>query len=350
MKYSFYNKLMIWVLSVFMFIGFAFPAWAQGQNAVEYAQKKLMLQDEDGDVFLTQLFWDTCETGIKKCILFKNVPPQDSQLRAPRFMKENPILPITTPRMTDNSKAMPTFNVEQTFRNLRQIILSEERLGLEATPGKAHAWAIEPNTGLSKLVVALATASSSRFLYVGQEENLIEWIINRPDLSVTIEDLFRQSYVLNKGNVYLTLLTIENVLSDATFEAERENTLVNQKLVDLYKASPNKFGDWYHFFGTMVAGYAGEPAHLIVKLYSIYRKISRGDKAEKATLAADKAGADIGTQLREFMEQDKAIARERLMTALRAQKQKSKDLNDSKVFINKQDKVYVSHKLKTVLD
>lgn len=347
MKHAHYTKVFIFVLSAFMLTGAAMSAFAQG--AVVYEQKKLMLHDEEGDVYLSQLFWDTCETGIKKCILFKNVPPQESQLRLPRFIKENPILSGLKQRKADNSRAVATFNTEKTFHNLRQIILDEEAKGMEMTPGQIHDWTIKPTASISKIVVALATASSSRFLYVGQEEKLIEWITARPDNSVTIEALFLHSYKLNKGNLYLTILTIENVLSDATFEADRENTLVNQKLVDLYKASPNKFGDWYHFFGTMLAGYTGEPAHLIVKLYSIYRKISRGEQAEKATLAADKAGADIGAQLRKFMLADSSIAKARLQAALRSQKKKSKKPAAAKSYVSPQDKVYVAHQIEPEL-
>ena len=162
--------------------------------------------------------------------------------------------------------------------------------------------------------------------------------------TVTIEDLFRQSYILNRGNVYLTILSIENVLSDATFEAERENTLINQKLVDLYKDSPNKFGDWYHFFGTMLAGYVGEPIDLIVQLYSMYRKISRGEAAEKATLAADKAGADIGSDLRKFMMEDSFNLRRVLAEDLKKKLEKGNKVFSRKIYAEQQDKISVAPK------
>ena len=168
--------------------------------------------------------------------------------------------------------------------------------------GQEHSWA-ERSFVLSKIILALATATSARFMYVGQEVSLIEWIKENEYNSVTMEDLFRKSYQLNNGNVYLTLLTIENVLSDATFEKDREFTIVNQKLTDLYFHSPNKFGDWYHLFGTMLAGYVGEPAETIADLYGIYRRISRGGNAEKSTLAADHVGAKIGGELRTFVTQ-----------------------------------------------
>lgn len=289
-------------------------ASAESGDFVKYKQDKLMLVDLQGDEFLRALFFSTCETGLKKCLLRENVPPQESQLRLPRFMRENPIVLTNEKRSVDNTKVQPLFNTEETLKSFEQIIRKRIESGYKIQMGQVHQWASGSmrlsNVVLSKLIMALGTASSSRFMYVGQEEKLIEWIKAHPDKSVTLIDLFRRSLALNDGNVYLTLLTIENVLADATFEEHREYTAVNKKLVDLYAASPNKFGDWYHFFGTMLAGYAGEPADLIASIYGTYRKISRGDSAEKATIAADKTGADIGIKLREFVyKEDKDLQR-----------------------------------------
>lgn len=290
-------------------------AAAESGDFVKYKQEKLQLVDPQGDKFLRALFFSTCETGLKKCLLRENVPPQESQLRRPRFMKENPIVVTGVRRPVDNTKARPLFDTQAVLKSFEQIIKERVRSGHKIQMGKPHRWSADSfsvaNVAVSKLLMALGTASSSRFMYVGQEETLIAWIKDQPDNSVTLTDLFRRSLALNDGNVYLTVLTIENVLSDATFEEDREYTAVNKKLADLYAASPNKFGDWYHFFGTMLAGYAGEPADAIAALYGTYRKISRGDAAEKATIAADKAGADIGIKLRLFMfNEDKELRAE----------------------------------------
>lgn len=298
MRISFFHKAIVTISAVVLLSVFSGPVCAQSNHFVEYAQEKLMLVDSEGDRLLLQLFWDTCETGLKKCLLRKNIAPQETQLRLPRFLQENPILSDTPVRTVDNSRVRPLFDAQATVSNLKKIIRNEQARGLHASFGRIHTWSTGRTSGLSKIIMALATASSSRFLYVGHEEELIEWIKKRPDNSVSIEALFHKSYILNGGNVYLTLLTIENVLSDATFEENRENTAVNRKLADLYAGSPNKFGDWYHMFGTMLAGYVGEPARLIAKLYGIYRRISRGGAAEKATMAADKVGADMGVKLR----------------------------------------------------
>ena len=304
---TFFNKTAVFLLSVLL-ISSAVLAFA---HTVTYRQEQLKLIDPDGDKALLSLFYGTCKTGIKKCILLKNIPPEESQLREPRFARENPILNIQNNRVADNSKATPMFNMETTLANFKKII-KNGKWGISF--GKMHYWApgyfSSGKIIASKIIMSLATATSARFMYVGQEIPLINWILSRPDNSVTMEQLFSKSYALNKGNVYLTILTIENVLSDATFEADREKTAVNQKLADLYAASPNKFGDWYHLFGPMLAGYAGEPAEMIADLYGVYRKISRGANAEKATMAADKAGAKMGAELRGFVfKNDKEIQR-----------------------------------------
>lgn len=276
------------------------PGYAQ----VMYQQEKLMLAASQWDAVLLRLFLDTCETGVKKCIQRENVAPQPSQYRTPRFAQQNPILSPGKFVTADNTRLVALFETDIVLNNLQNIITGESRNGYKPSIGTVHQW-VKPNpVMLSKLIVALGTASSSRFMYVGQEIPLINWIKKQPDNSVTIEQLFRHSYRLNKGNVYLSLLTIENVLSDATFEKDRENTLVNRKLTDLYANSPNKFGDWYHFFGTALAGYAQEPAKAIAELYSVYRQISRGKDAEKSTMDADKSGAVLGTRLRNFTEKE----------------------------------------------
>ena len=274
---------------------------AQDSFFIQYQQEKLMLVDEEGDQILLQLFKDTCETGVRKVIKQENIAPQESQLRMPRFLQENPIIMSDSEKIIDNTQLRPLYDKDELYAQIKNIIKNEKN-GQKLSRGEKHIWrkALVP----SKIVVALATASSSRFMYVGQEIPLIEWIKRHPDNSITVEDLFRESYILNKGNVYLTILTIENVLSDATFEENREYTVVNQKLVDLYEHSPNKFGDWYHFFGTMLAGYSGEQAEIIADMYTVYRRVSRGENAEKSTMDADTTGARIGMKLKNFVDEE----------------------------------------------
>ncbi|MBO4708080.1 MAG: hypothetical protein J5594_05980 [Elusimicrobiaceae bacterium] len=275
--------------------------FAQNDFFIQYQQEKLMLIDEEGDRILLQLFKDTCETGVKKVITRSNVSPQETQLRKPRFWQENPIVINNSDRVINNTQLKPLYDEDKLYAQIKSVI-KDKKNGQKLSRGEKHIW--KKSLVPSKIVVALATATSSRFMYVGQEIPLIEWIKRHPDNSITVEDLFRESYILNQGNVYLTIVTIENVLSDATFEENREYTIVNQKLVDLYEQSPNKFGDWYHFFGTMLAGYTGEQAEIIADMYTVYRRISRGKNAEKSTMDADTTGAKIGMKLKNFVDEE----------------------------------------------
>lgn len=282
-------------IMLFMFLGISVFA------NITYKQKRLMLTDETGDEILVQLFINTCKTGVKKCIRRENVPPQEEQLRSPRFARENPINNNLPDSEGIYGQVKPLYTKEAVLHHFIQYIKVSEKKGIKMSFGSIHKWhSFATFPFASKIILALGTASSSRFMYVGKEEKLILWIKTQPDKSITIQKLFDKSYDLNQGNLYLTLLTIENVLSDATFEKNREHTAVNQKLADLYVKSPNKFGDWYHFFGTMLAGYVGEQATTIADLYSIYRKVSRGDKSEETTIHADKTGALIGQKLRNY--------------------------------------------------
>ena len=160
-------------------------------QAVTYQQEKLMLIDPVGDSALEAVFLATCETGAKKCVAFRNVAPQSSQLRTPRFAKENPILNIPDNRIIDNSRVFASFDVKETTAKL-QAIIQEGNKNYPVTYGGVHIWAAGAGFGwskflLSKPVMALATATSSRFMYVGQEEHLIKWILAQKNKSVTID-------------------------------------------------------------------------------------------------------------------------------------------------------------------
>ena len=77
MRISFFHKAIVTISAVVLLSVFGGPVCAQSNRFVEYAQEKLMLVDREGDRLLLQLFWDTCETGLKKCLLRKNIAPQE---------------------------------------------------------------------------------------------------------------------------------------------------------------------------------------------------------------------------------------------------------------------------------
>ena len=148
-----------------------------------------------------------------------------------------------------------------------QIINEEKANGIEPTYGQPHEWSPEflakygqssPMLATSKLLMALATGDTFRFMQTDREEPLYKWMISRPRSSVTIHDVFRESYRLNGGDVYKALLTIENVLSRQWKNPDREHLPLTERLKPItsgHEYRGDRFGTWYHLFGIMLYGY-----------------------------------------------------------------------------------------------
>ncbi|NLI77737.1 MAG: hypothetical protein GX442_15045 [Candidatus Riflebacteria bacterium] len=114
----------------------------------------------------------------------------------------------------------------------------------------------------SKLFLLLACGWTSRYAVTGQEQELTRRLMLYPDRAVQIHDLFRESYLLNRGNLYLTMLTAENVLAGNPYREDRQNDPLQKKLAYL-RHDTCEFGDnygaWYHFFGIGLYGMLRAP-------------------------------------------------------------------------------------------
>lgn len=89
-------------------------------------------------------------------------------------------------------------------------------------------------------------------MITGQESALTEWILSQDDKSIQIHDLFETCYVLNEGDIYMALLTAENVLAGNPYRTDRQSDPVQKKLAYIRNDSIEKgdnYGSWYHFFG-----------------------------------------------------------------------------------------------------
>lgn len=109
----------------------------------------------------------------------------------------------------------------------------------------------------SKLLMCLACGWTSRYCITGTEEALKERIMSYPDHSLQIPELFAESYVLNRGNLYMTLLACENVLTGHPHRAHRDLDPLQQKLSYIRNDSKplgDNYGAWYHFFGITLYG------------------------------------------------------------------------------------------------
>jgi hypothetical protein len=120
-----------------------------------------------------------------------------------------------------------------------------------------------PFLSVPKLIPALARGDTSRFFPTGLEASLKEWIEEQPDESITPASLFGEMLRLSQGDVYLSLLTIENVLSENWICKNRQASSWLDKVVHLghywlghQTPQTDQFGAWYHFFGLVLVGYA----------------------------------------------------------------------------------------------
>ncbi|MFZ4715382.1 MAG: hypothetical protein ACOYL6_16785 [Bacteriovoracaceae bacterium] len=158
----------------------------------------------------------------------------------------------------------------------------------------------------SKLLIALTNGDTGRVLLTGKENEMELWILSQPPRTVFPHNLFRQAYRLHNGDVYLSLLMIENVLSRYRFWRDRNNLELSNRLGPILNQLGDRtdlFGPYYHFFGTLILGYteggfkSSFGGHL-EKMNSIFAKES-GEKQEGyANVAGAKVGAYFHKMLR----------------------------------------------------
>ncbi len=189
-------------------------------------------------------------------------------LDIPQDEKERLLVQLRNSKLHLEGRINP-FRRKEIIKMYQQIIVEERANGIEPFFGEPHEWSPEfrqycrdkgemiPQV-FTKLLTALASGVTSRHFKTGAEADLIGYILTRGDGSVTMDQAFRQSYRLNRGDVYLTILTIENVLSDHWRHPEREKLAVTRKLANIsnfYQGRGDKFGAWYHYHGIMLYGY-----------------------------------------------------------------------------------------------
>lgn len=191
-----------------------------------------------------------------------------------------------------------------------RVLQEEEKNGLAITMGKVHVWSPEVRSAYPgdmilnwpKLLVALASGFSSQVLMTDTQDDLINWAVSQPRDSITLAELFRQSLRLNKGDVYLTILTMENALSahwripgrDALPLTRRLQTIHNQ-----WGGGGDKFGFWYHLTGTALYGYAygDDKAGFAGFVETTGSHILSGFEREPQENFANKKGGELGDDL-----------------------------------------------------
>lgn len=209
------------------------------------------------------------------------------------------------------------FKVKNMANMMKQVIVEEyQQKGTVPQEGKIHKWSESTHKEMKKkfpvfarmpkLLVALSRGSTSSYMVTGTEENLSEYILSRPVNSINLEEMFRASYRINNGDVYQSILTIENVLSRYWLTPDREKRAITTRLKDItnFNYKTDKFGSWYHLFGIMLYGYAhgGLGAKIVGNLESLGSHIMDKFKVdEKQEDIINNRGGAIGARLRRFV-------------------------------------------------
>jgi hypothetical protein len=173
-----------------------------------------------------------------------------------------------------------------------------------------------PTMGSSKLLCALGLGATAAVMPTGRESKLKSWIKKQEKGSVQLHTLFKEAYKMNKGDLYGTLLTAENVLSEGLYSVDRQNREITSKLSYLRNDSaPNgdNFGSWYHLFGSALFSLVRPEwkAHTAMKIESAGSYILEGRDPQEHHI--NKLGVELGVGLREVTEsglQEKARIRD----------------------------------------
>lgn len=245
--------------------------------------------------------------------------PTEEQIKAldiPADEKERMIVQLHNSKLQIDGRINP-FRKKEMLNMMMQIINEERANGIEPRFGEPHEWSPQfiqycKDKGeviplnFTKLLTALASGVTSRHFKTGTEAALINEILARQDNSMTMDQAFRASYRLNNGDVYLTILTIENILSDNWRHPERDKLAVTRKLAvinNFYNGKGDKYGSWYHFHGIMLYGYVrgGLRAALIGATESVGSHILSGGVDEQQEDYVNSTGGKIGARLAKIM-------------------------------------------------
>ncbi len=278
------------------------------------------LQSAESDCHLLQ-FWERCpkfvikETFNKVGNLLTGKTSPKAEPDKPQGFKIGTEAPLDLPKLQsevlqiiekNRPEIQPSLGREHTWSEAGQHYLSK-------TIWKRALWAVKgestvpvPTFGTSKLLLMLSIGATSRVAPSGQEQQLKSWILQQQDHSVGISKLFEQSYKLNQGNLYQTLMTAENVLSDGWIEPDRHLLPVQQKLEYIRKDSHpagDNFAAWYHLFG--IATYSlmrpEWQAKLVQGVESLGSLVLEGKDPQEDMI--NRQGAEWGQQLRSMAKQ-----------------------------------------------
>jgi len=284
-----------------------------------YSQKAYQLVDPNGDLALVRRAEHVPMNAMKALFQGDAFSSKEDPWMPEGWETVDPLAgkvaePVKGPGPSIQGRDKP-IKVDEFSEMLNQVLREEKARGMNFTVGSFHQWSPEiqanvqsPVLGLSKIFVCLAMGFSSRFMVTDQEKNLWQWIMTKDYNSITFPEMFRASIRLNRGDIYLSLLTVENLLSANWRYGERESLPATKRLRPItsgYNYEEDKFGTWYHFFGMILYGYTtgkGKGSNLVGRGEAIGSNVlSPGvDKTQKQWF--NKLGGYIGSALRESVE------------------------------------------------
>lgn len=231
--------------------------------------------------------------------------------------KESAIVDYLNERLVIEGRDNP-INREGMINALKQVISEEyHKSNISPKRGEFHQWAAgfkDEYTSdsllvlpVSKLLAALALGKSYLYMKTDKEKELVEKILEHRKNDLTFPELFRISYQINHGDIYLSLLTVENLLSYHWMDKNRDSLAVINRLRPInnfYKNKGDKFGSWYHLYGLILYGYVkgNVKGSIVGFIESIGSFIMSGGEDEMQEDWINEQGSPIGSALRKFID------------------------------------------------
>ena len=306
-----------------------FKKWIKyNYEAEHYQQEGLQLIDPKGDAFLIRKI-DTVPMKLLSSLVKSSYPQaeieKEKQLAELENQMENGGVPYQI------GKTVP-IDVDRLINKCRHI-MRHYYPRIVPTMGEEHDWSPDAKKYLvygfwhrfgrhifgkqkefpsplflrSKLFLCLACGWTSRYCVTGQEAALTERLMKYPDRRVQLHHMFAESYILNKGNIYLTFLTCENILAGDPYREDRENDPLQKKLAYIRHDSKDigdNYGAWYHFFGISLYGLvrAGIVSRSVAEIESVGSFFLEG--ADKQEDYINRYGAIFGKKFKKMMKKE----------------------------------------------
>lgn len=162
-----------------------------------------------------------------------------------------------------------------------------------------------PTFARSKLICALGLGATNVVMPTGTEARLKAWVLSQDSGTIEFHELFGQAYRLNKGDLYATLLSAENVLCEGLYDPNRQSREVTKRLSYLRSDSApagDNFGSWYHLVGSALYSLMRPEwkAGMVMKIEGMGSDILEGKDPQEDHI--NSLGVELGAGLRAIAE------------------------------------------------